>query len=54
VAAPFFGAGDEVAGSLGIFGPGVRLAPAQVERFGRLLVKEARQLSSALGAAGEK
>jgi IclR family transcriptional regulator, acetate operon repressor len=49
VAAPFFGAGDQVAGALGIFGPSVRLSPAQVERFGKLLVKEARQLSSALG-----
>lgn len=49
VAAPFFGAGDQVAGSLGIFGPSVRLASAQVERFGKLLVKEARQLSGALG-----
>jgi DNA-binding IclR family transcriptional regulator len=49
VAAPFFSAGDEVAGALGIFGPGVRLPPAQVERFGKLLVKEARELSSALG-----
>jgi DNA-binding IclR family transcriptional regulator len=49
VAAPVFGPDHEVAASLGIFGPGVRLAPAQVERFGKLLVKEARQLSSALG-----
>jgi DNA-binding IclR family transcriptional regulator len=48
VAAPFF-AGDEVAGSLGIFGPSARLSPAHVERFGKLLVKEARQLSKRLG-----
>jgi DNA-binding IclR family transcriptional regulator len=49
VAAPFFAGGGEVAGSLGIFGPSVRLLPAQVERFGKLLVKEARQLSGRLG-----
>jgi DNA-binding IclR family transcriptional regulator len=48
VATPFFdGAG--VAGSLGIFGPGARLGPAQIERCGKLLVKEARALSRALG-----
>jgi DNA-binding IclR family transcriptional regulator len=49
VAAPFFDGGDQVAGSIGIFGPGVRIPPAQVERFGKLLVKQARQLSSVLG-----
>jgi IclR family acetate operon transcriptional repressor len=49
VAAPFFAGGGEVAGSLGIFGPSVRLPPARVERFGKLLVKEARRLSDVLG-----
>jgi IclR family acetate operon transcriptional repressor len=49
VAAPFFAGGGEVAGSLGIFGPSVRLPPAQVERFGKLLVKQARKLSNVLG-----
>jgi DNA-binding IclR family transcriptional regulator len=49
VAAPFFAGGGEVAGSLGIFGPSARLSTAQVQRFGKLLVREARQLSRRLG-----
>jgi DNA-binding IclR family transcriptional regulator len=49
VAAPFFAGGGEVAGSLGIFGPSARLSPARVGRFGKLLVREARQLSKRLG-----
>lgn len=49
VAAPFFDGAGKVAGSLGVFGPSVRLTEAQVERFGRLLVREARALSAALG-----
>lgn len=48
VATPFFNNAG-VAGSLGIFGPGARLGPAQIERCGKLLVKEARGLSRALG-----
>jgi DNA-binding IclR family transcriptional regulator len=50
VAAPFFDGEGAVAGSLGIFGPGARLTPDRVERFGKLLVREARLLSEALGA----
>lgn len=53
VAAPFFDSAGAVAGSLGIFGPGVRLTDSQVERFGRLLVREARELSAALGSVQE-
>jgi DNA-binding IclR family transcriptional regulator len=49
VAAPFFDGADQVGGSLGIFGPTVRLPAAQTERFGRLLVEEAGRLSRALG-----
>lgn len=49
VAAPFFDGADRVAGSLGIFGPSVRLSDAHVERFGKFLVREAGQLSAALG-----
>jgi IclR family acetate operon transcriptional repressor len=48
VAAPFF-SGEQVAGSIGIFGPGVRLADAQAEKFGKLLVREAGRISKALG-----
>lgn len=50
VAAAFFN-GGEVMGSIGIFGPGVRLADAQVDKYGKLLVREARRLSNALGSA---
>jgi IclR family acetate operon transcriptional repressor len=49
IAAPFFNGAGEVAGSIGIFGPSVRLGAAQIEKFGRLLVREARALSKALG-----
>jgi IclR family acetate operon transcriptional repressor len=52
LAAPFFNGTDQVAGSLGIFGPSVRLAAPQTERLGNLLVREAQKLSTALGQAG--
>lgn len=50
VAAPFFDSSGKVAGALGIFGPSARLNAGQVERYGALLGREARQLSKALGA----
>lgn len=49
IAAPFFDGSGEVAGSIGIFGPSVRLPAAQIDKFGKLLVREARALSKALG-----
>jgi IclR family transcriptional regulator, acetate operon repressor len=49
VAAPFFNGPDQVAGSIAVFGPSARLDAAQVEKFGKLLVREARELSKALG-----
>jgi DNA-binding IclR family transcriptional regulator len=49
VAAPFFDGADEVAGSLCIFGPSVRLSEERVETCGRLLMQEAAALSRALG-----
>jgi len=49
VAAPFFDGAERVAGSIAIFGPSVRLPAAQVDKFGKLLVQEAAQLSKALG-----
>lgn len=49
VSAPFFNGAGEVAGSLGVFGPSVRLPDAQIARFGRLLVRETRALSQRLG-----
>lgn len=49
IAAPFFRAGGAVAGSLAVFGPAVRIDAARTREFGQLLVREARQLSLALG-----
>lgn len=49
VAAPFFDGAGKVAGSLGIFGPSVRLQTEQVEACGALLLQEAKVLSEALG-----
>jgi len=49
VAAPFFNGADQVAGSLGVFGPTVRLSSERAESFGKLLVEEATKLSAALG-----
>lgn len=54
VAAPFYDASGKVAGSLGVFGPSARVTASQVERFGALLVREARQLSASLGAGSEQ
>jgi DNA-binding IclR family transcriptional regulator len=51
VAAPFFNGAGAVVGSLGIFGPAVRIPDAQIARFGKLLMREARVLSRALGQA---
>ncbi|GAB2901038.1 IclR family transcriptional regulator [Paralcaligenes ginsengisoli] len=49
VAAPFFNGAGLVAGSIGVFGPSVRLNPVQVEEFGKLLMAEAKSMSKALG-----
>lgn len=51
VAAPIFNGAGRVAGSIGIFGPSVRLGAAEVERFGKLLKVQARGISKALGQA---
>jgi DNA-binding IclR family transcriptional regulator len=51
VSAPFFNGAGEVAGSLSVFGPGVRLSDAQIAKFGKLLVREAREISQLLGKA---
>jgi DNA-binding IclR family transcriptional regulator len=51
IAAPFFDGADRVAGAVGVFGPSVRLAAAQIETIGALLTDEARQLSAQLGHA---
>lgn len=49
IAAPFFDGSGRVIGSIGLFGPSVRLTKDVVEHYGSLLVQEARQLSMALG-----
>jgi DNA-binding IclR family transcriptional regulator len=51
IAAPFFNGSGQVAGSIGVFGPSVRLDDAKVRKFGKLLVREAGKLSKALGRA---
>ena len=49
VAAPFFNGANDVAGSLCIFGPSVRVSDERVAQFGALLKREAEKLSRALG-----
>lgn len=49
VAAPIFGAEGQVVGSLGVFGPGVRLPDTKVQEFGQLLTTEVANISAALG-----
>lgn len=49
VAAPFFDANGSVAGSLGVFGPDVRLTESRVHEFGRYLVEAGGEVSKALG-----
>src|SRR5262249_50387298 len=51
VSAPFFDGTGGVAGSLSVFGPSARLGPAQVAKFGKLLLGEAQELSQVLGKA---
>lgn len=50
VAAPIFGAEGQVVGSLGVFGPSVRLPESRVQEFGQLLVSEVARISNALGS----
>lgn len=50
IAAPFFYRSGRLAGSLGLFGPEVRLDKVRLEKLGTLVQKHARELSKALGA----
>ena len=50
VAAPFFDGRGAVAGSLGVFGPDVRLTEARMHEFGRALRGLAARLSASLGS----
>lgn len=52
VAAPFFNGSGQPAGSIGVFGPRVRMDDARVAQLGAMLMEEAAQLSKALGARG--
>jgi IclR family transcriptional regulator, acetate operon repressor len=49
VSAPFFDGAGRVAGSLSVFGPSARLGPSQIAKFGKLLLREAQELSQVLG-----
>ncbi|MFM0081285.1 IclR family transcriptional regulator C-terminal domain-containing protein [Paraburkholderia sediminicola] len=49
VAAPFFNGADQVAGSVCIFGPSVRVTDQRVAQFAELVRHEAGNLSRALG-----
>jgi DNA-binding IclR family transcriptional regulator len=49
VAAPFFNAAGQVAGSMAVFGPGARLDAERTDDFGRLLMEQAQAMSKALG-----
>lgn len=52
VAAPFFDRSGRVAGSMGVYGPEVRLNAARQQQIARLLIDESTKLSEALGFAG--
>jgi DNA-binding IclR family transcriptional regulator len=49
VAAPFFNGANQVAGSVCIFGPSVRVTDERVAQFAELLKREVGNLSRALG-----
>ncbi|SIT46500.1 Transcriptional regulator, IclR family [Paraburkholderia ribeironis] len=52
VAAPFFNGANQIAGSLCIFGPSVRVTNERVLQFAESLKREASNLSRALGQQG--
>ncbi len=49
VAVPFFDQSGRVAGSMGVFGPDVRMDKPRIEEIAQLLLQEAQQLSELLG-----
>ena len=51
IAVPFFDHTGQVAGSIAIFGPGVRLDSARIEQIALLLQEHAASLSKLLGSA---
>ncbi|MES2362838.1 MAG: IclR family transcriptional regulator [Pseudomonadota bacterium] len=54
IAAPFFDSSGRVVGSLGLFGPSVRLSEDVVRSYAAFLQEEAAQLSAALGSQGHR
>ncbi|MBC7434995.1 MAG: IclR family transcriptional regulator [Bdellovibrionales bacterium] len=49
VAVPFFDRGEHVAGSIGVFGPDVRLDAARIQVMAKALVARGHELSALLG-----
>jgi IclR family acetate operon transcriptional repressor len=49
IAAPFFCGKGQAAGSIGVFGPSVRLNEERIDQWGTLLKRESENLSQALG-----
>jgi IclR family acetate operon transcriptional repressor len=49
VAAPFFNGNGKAAGSIGVFGPSVRMDEEKIDQMGQLLRHESEKLSEALG-----
>lgn len=50
MAAPVFMAGQQVVGSLAVYGPSVRIGEKQISHMSELLLKASTQLSQSLGA----
>jgi DNA-binding IclR family transcriptional regulator len=49
VAAPFFNGTGQAAGSIGVFGPSVRMSEERIDQVGQLLKSESENLSEVLG-----
>jgi IclR family acetate operon transcriptional repressor len=49
IAAPFFNGNGQAAGSIGVFGPSVRMNEERIDQWGTLLKRESENLSQALG-----
>lgn len=49
IAAPFFSGNGQAAGSIGVFGPSVRMTEERIDQLGQLLRRESENLSQALG-----
>jgi len=49
IAAAFFKGDGQVAGSIGVFGPSIRMDSGRIDEVGKLLVQESGNLSRALG-----